>query len=110
MYPIQVAVDNGHPSCAAPIRSWPALCNLITAKLYIDKFKKQVTYETIKDTPNNELTTPKFAFKVIEMMKGYCVSALAGNLVEYVGTRPNCDCALCAQGAETGKSRRGTST
>ena len=54
-------------------------------KLCISELKKQGMYEAIKDTPNNELTKPQFAFKVIAMMKSCCMYGLADNLIEYVG-------------------------
>ena len=84
---IEVATFEGHLGCVKIIQEWPALRNQVAVKLCISQLKREGMYESIKDTPNNELTKPQFAFKVIEMMNSCCMYGLADKLIEYVGPK-----------------------
>ena len=83
---IELATSKGHLGCVKILEEWPSKQNQVAVKLCVSELKKQGTYEAIRETPNNELTKPQFAFKVIEMMKSCCMYGLADNLIEYVGT------------------------
>ena len=96
--PVQTAIDKGHQSCAELIRSWPALQNQNTAKLCIDKLKKQGYYDVVRRTADNDLPKHLFVFRVVEMMKMCGMEPLAEHLIGFVGTSPNCACAQCVQG------------
>ena len=96
--PIQIAIDKGHHSCAELIRSWPALCNQNTAKLCIDKLKKQGYYDVVRRTADNDLPKHLFVFRVVEMMKMCGMESLAEHLIGFVGTSPDCACGQCVQG------------
>ncbi len=98
MCPIEVAIDSGHPSCAELIRSWPAIQNQNTAKLCLDKLKKQGYYNVVRRTADNDLPKYLFVFRVVELMKMCGMESLAEHLIGFVGTTPDCACAQCAQG------------
>ena len=84
---VQLATSRGHLGCVKIIQEWPALRNQVAVKLCVSTLKEQGMYEAIMDTPNNELTKPQFAFKVIEMMNSCCMYGLADKLIEYVGPK-----------------------
>ena len=57
-------------------------------KLCVSQQKKEgMVYEVVKDTPNNELSKPLFAFKIIEMMMACAMEPLAERLIECVGPK-----------------------
>ncbi len=67
------------------LEEWPAFCNQVAVKLCVSQLKRDGMYEVIKNTPNNELSEPLFAFKVIEMMMACAMEPLAEQLIAYVG-------------------------
>ena len=83
--PLEVAVAQGHAGCAEILRKWPATANQLTAKLCLERMRREGMHAVVEATNTSELTRPMFVFKVLDMFMNCMMQPQGEKVVEYVG-------------------------